>query len=284
MKEKEINIIEAGIKLFAKKGFSSTTIQEIAEECGISKGSFYLHFKSKEALLLATFEYYLSFSMENLKQIRRKHKDPREAFIEQTAYQFKEIFDHRDFIVMMIREHTIPDRGTMSDFFQKATKMGNEFYLNALSDIYRSKIDAFKYDLNLIVQGIINSYKNLFIFSSLTLDFTKLAEFILERMDDIVEGLIKSNKSPMLTGEAVSEFDRLFYPASLKDDIINEISKLKSAENLVEDHLITLQVLEEEMMKDEPRKPVLQGMLANIQDDSEFESLVQFIQEVYDLK
>lgn len=284
MKDKEILIIEAGIKLFAKKGFSSTTIQEIAEECGISKGSFYLHFKSKEALLLATFEYYLNLSMENLKQIRKKHADPREAFIEQIAYQFKEIFDHRDFIVMMIREHTIPARGSMSDFFQRATKFGNEFYLNALTDIYESKIDVFKHDLNLIIQGIISSYKNLFIFGSLTLDFRKLAEFILERLDDVVEGLIKSDIGPILTGQTISKYDSLFSPSASKDHIMKEINRLTNAENVVEDHLITLQVLEEEMMKDEPRKPVLQGMLANIQDDREFESLVQLIQEVYDLK
>ncbi|ALC83925.1 MULTISPECIES: TetR/AcrR family transcriptional regulator [Bacillus] len=282
MKEKEIIIIEAGIKLFAKKGFSSTTIQEIAEECGISKGSFYLHFKSKEALLLSTFEYYLNFSMENLNKIRLKHDDPREAFIEQTAYQFKEIFDHRDFIVMMIREHTIPTRRSMSDFFQRATKFSNEFYLNALSDIYRSKIDVFKYDLNMIVQGMITSYKNLFLFSNITLDFTKLAEFILERMDDIVEGLTRSNKAPVLTEQAV--FDGLFFPASSQDHILKEIKRLSSAENIIEDHLITLQVLEEEMKKDEPRKPVLQGMLANIQGDEEFDSLVQLIKDVYKLE
>ncbi|MCY7669543.1 TetR/AcrR family transcriptional regulator, partial [Bacillus safensis] len=38
MNEKKEKIIKASIQLFAKKGFSSTTIQEIADECGISKG------------------------------------------------------------------------------------------------------------------------------------------------------------------------------------------------------------------------------------------------------
>lgn len=48
MTEKNTQIIEAGMKLFANKGFSATSVQEIATESGISKGSFYLHFKSKD--------------------------------------------------------------------------------------------------------------------------------------------------------------------------------------------------------------------------------------------
>jgi len=58
MKEKEKRIIEASIKLFAKKGFNATSVQEIVDECNISKGAFYLHFKSKDALLLSILNFY----------------------------------------------------------------------------------------------------------------------------------------------------------------------------------------------------------------------------------
>ena len=43
-------IIKTAMQLFAVKGSSSTSMQEIAELCGISKGSLYLVFKSKEEL------------------------------------------------------------------------------------------------------------------------------------------------------------------------------------------------------------------------------------------
>ncbi|MCY8280477.1 TetR/AcrR family transcriptional regulator, partial [Bacillus inaquosorum] len=38
MKEKEKLIIETALKLFAQKGYNSTSVQEIAKECKISKG------------------------------------------------------------------------------------------------------------------------------------------------------------------------------------------------------------------------------------------------------
>ncbi|CAM5538203.1 hypothetical protein BSAF29S_02811 [Bacillus safensis subsp. safensis] len=46
------------MKLFASKGYNTTSVQEIADECHMSRGAFYLYFKSKEALLISILHYY----------------------------------------------------------------------------------------------------------------------------------------------------------------------------------------------------------------------------------
>jgi len=46
-------IIEAAFDLFAEKGFSATKMDEISRKAGISKGSLYNYFKSKEAIFEA---------------------------------------------------------------------------------------------------------------------------------------------------------------------------------------------------------------------------------------
>jgi TetR/AcrR family transcriptional repressor of nem operon len=43
-------VLEAGIKLFTERGFNASSVQDITEAAGVPKGSFYNHFKSKEAL------------------------------------------------------------------------------------------------------------------------------------------------------------------------------------------------------------------------------------------
>ena len=45
-------IFDAGIRLFGEKGFYATTVEEIAVAAGVSIGSFYYHFKSKEDLFM----------------------------------------------------------------------------------------------------------------------------------------------------------------------------------------------------------------------------------------
>jgi AcrR family transcriptional regulator len=51
--EREARILDATAELFAHYGFDKTTVSEIARAAGVSKGSIYLHFESKEALLEA---------------------------------------------------------------------------------------------------------------------------------------------------------------------------------------------------------------------------------------
>src|SRR2546427_4518023 len=43
-------IQEAGTKLFTERGFNASSVKDITEAAGVPKGSFYNHFKSKEAL------------------------------------------------------------------------------------------------------------------------------------------------------------------------------------------------------------------------------------------
>jgi TetR/AcrR family transcriptional repressor of nem operon len=50
------SIIHEALKLFSLKGFSSTSITDILEATGSSKGGFYNHFKSKEDLFFAVLE------------------------------------------------------------------------------------------------------------------------------------------------------------------------------------------------------------------------------------
>lgn len=44
-------VLLAGLKLFSKKGFHATTTAEIAHEAGVSEGTIYKYFKSKDDLL-----------------------------------------------------------------------------------------------------------------------------------------------------------------------------------------------------------------------------------------
>jgi len=50
-------ILQAAIESFAQTGFDRTKMEDIARRLGLSKGTIYLYFKSKEDLFLAICEY-----------------------------------------------------------------------------------------------------------------------------------------------------------------------------------------------------------------------------------
>jgi AcrR family transcriptional regulator len=57
--ETRSKIIEAAVKLFSTRGFNAASVGDICKEAGISKGAFYHHFESKQALFLALLDGWL---------------------------------------------------------------------------------------------------------------------------------------------------------------------------------------------------------------------------------
>ncbi|MCF7804391.1 MAG: TetR/AcrR family transcriptional regulator [Candidatus Marinimicrobia bacterium] len=52
-------ILNAAMEIFSKKGLAGTTIQEIAEQAEIGKGTVYEYFDSKDAILAGAFDYLM---------------------------------------------------------------------------------------------------------------------------------------------------------------------------------------------------------------------------------
>lgn len=53
-------ILRAALELFAQKGYESTTVNDILQRVGASKGGFYHHFKSKEEIIEQIAESYVA--------------------------------------------------------------------------------------------------------------------------------------------------------------------------------------------------------------------------------
>jgi TetR/AcrR family transcriptional regulator, cholesterol catabolism regulator len=60
------DVLEAAVRVFQKKGYASSSIQDIADEVGVLKGSLYHYIDSKEDLLARLFEDSAGHFMEML--------------------------------------------------------------------------------------------------------------------------------------------------------------------------------------------------------------------------
>jgi len=80
--ERKQRIIDVAISHFAKYGFKATNINNIASEAGISIGSMYSYFESKDDLYLTVGDYGYSLLARALSEVNRKQKDHLKIFEE----------------------------------------------------------------------------------------------------------------------------------------------------------------------------------------------------------
>lgn len=68
---RRIQLIEATIDCVARRGFADLTLAKVAETAGLSGGIVNFYFKSKDALLLATFTHMVNDYCQSAEQARR---------------------------------------------------------------------------------------------------------------------------------------------------------------------------------------------------------------------
>lgn len=79
VKNRRQDILEAGLKLFAEKGYNGSTTAEIARAAGVAEGTIFRHFPTKKDLLIAVLEPKV---LEGLVQLNKEHSEdtPTEFF------------------------------------------------------------------------------------------------------------------------------------------------------------------------------------------------------------
>ena len=69
-------LLDAALELFVEKGFAATRAEEVAQRAGVSKGTLYLYYPSKEELLKAVIREHLSSRIAAGAAAAEKHRGP----------------------------------------------------------------------------------------------------------------------------------------------------------------------------------------------------------------
>ncbi len=68
-------ILDSALALFSQKGYAATSVAQVCDRAQVSKGAFYHHFETKQALFLELLESWLSRVDRTLDQSRWEMKD-----------------------------------------------------------------------------------------------------------------------------------------------------------------------------------------------------------------
>jgi AcrR family transcriptional regulator len=81
--EKAVPVIErlerVSVELFAEHGYAQTSVQQIVDAAGVTKGALYHYFKSKDDLLFDIYDRLLSMQREHLEAIVARGLDPEQT-------------------------------------------------------------------------------------------------------------------------------------------------------------------------------------------------------------
>lgn len=100
-KNHAVQILEAGEKLFAKKGFYPATMEEVARAAGLAKGTIYLHFDDKRDLFFSIIEKKLDILLEKIENEMRKDKLISQRIKLAIGIHLKFLEENRDFFKIM---------------------------------------------------------------------------------------------------------------------------------------------------------------------------------------
>lgn len=174
------SIIEAAVKVFARKGFYNANVKDVAKEAGVADGTIYLYFKNKDDLLISLFENKMDNILNRFSKALKKISDP----LDQLKTFIKVYFD------------LIEEDNDLSEVFQVELRQSTKF----LKDYRNQKFADY---LNIISTILEEGKKNHFFRSNLNTKITTL--IIFGAIDEVARQWILGADSKYSLKEATEQ-------------------------------------------------------------------------------
>jgi AcrR family transcriptional regulator len=72
--ERPHEILEAAFAEFSRNGYATTTLEQIAERAGVTKGTIYVYFESKEQLFITMVRGLMKMTLDTLQEMLETHQ------------------------------------------------------------------------------------------------------------------------------------------------------------------------------------------------------------------
>ncbi|WP_433942953.1 TetR/AcrR family transcriptional regulator [Paenibacillus sp. SN-8-1] len=207
---KRRQIMNKAMEVFKDKGYVNASMQDIAEKCGMAKGSIYKLFSSKEELFIAVFEDCHFQMFEQAEELQRKAEregwSREQLFLRHISFQLEYITDHY-FLMMEFKELPIKTNEQFITTRNKKKDFMLRWHRDFILNMYGEQAEACIWDIVMIFRGIMKEYLSLLHQQIIEHPIVEIASFIASRMNAVVTDLSLQNANPIL-----QEFDILSNP------------------------------------------------------------------------
>lgn len=263
MNKRKIEVVQHALVLFQQKGIMQTSIHDIIERSGISKGTFYNYFKSKNECIAAVIEH-LRYEASLLRSDIQlgKSNDDISVLVEQI-------------VQITARNHVY---GLPSLFEQMLISSDNElkkyvmlyrihevwWFANRIVDIYGEEVRPYSFEAATLFYGMLNHVRFLkrVLFSSFIEEEVRTSVYsLISHIEPILNNM--TNKQMAIFNQ--EQINKLLSPTKSqiiqKQDLIDELMQIKEQGRLTKFQNEITESIYEELDREEVRIAVLSALL-----------------------
>ncbi|OIK13495.1 TetR family transcriptional regulator [Bacillus sp. MUM 116] len=252
-------IMEKALELFAKQGFEATSVQQITDYCGISKGAFYLSFKSKDELIIALIDHFMMQIISDIDYLVINSK------VEELLYDFYYAIyhtfqKHSDFAKVFMKEQSQTINKELILKMKYYDKLMEDSILSMIERLYGNEVNETKYDLIYCIKGFMNTYTHLFLFHDFPLDLKLLSKSLADKTNVLAH----HSTLPFVSKELFHTMEPLnekITKEQLLETIEQKIGEMKES---IEKESLTL--LKQQLQEPVYSLAIVKGLLENIRN------------------
>jgi len=149
--QKRKKILDKAWELFRKNGYEETKVEDITRELGVSKGSFYTYFKTKDEVLYEILERIKKENEERISKIN-VNQEPSKILEDY-------VISKMNYIVKLLNNMKISSinrnlsNSKLKNFFEELKKVSIEFIKKNIVEKF-NKINGNKYNLKIISEFV----------------------------------------------------------------------------------------------------------------------------------
>ena len=187
--ERKIEILEAALNVFVRKGYADTRMDDIVQEIGLSKGAIYHHFNGKKDLFMSLIEHWMDQFYAIERSDLRGH--PSAELLRRIAKFTTKVFKRNPnwFLVE-------PEIWSFANRDKETRELANQLYnriISELENVIRRGIDFGEFrkvNARMIALSIMNSLHGMIWFVLFQPEDFSLEEYVDLNMDSILNGII----------------------------------------------------------------------------------------------
>lgn len=243
MNQKQLDILGHTHQLFMEKGYVDTSVQDILERSGISKGTFYKYFSSKSELFLSLLSSLQESLILQREKVAIEYKgDNQKVFEEQIIFMLN--FAEQNKIPEMIESTLVLNEVKTFRYIEELKAATFTWIYERLQQIFPSKTFPYLFDGAVLLEGMLNNIFKMNKALNYPLPIEQIVCYCMKRTEEIVI-------------EVAEQKEQLFNP-SVYSAVFNEKTESHFSTELTRVTAKLKRVIENKLTNEEEQKKSLE--------------------------